>query len=76
MSNVSSIGREEPTLETLDFTIRANARNVWLYYPYRQYTNLFIFLLGLPVVAESRFRLRFVLLFLFFVNVVNLIGQE
>ena len=55
---------------------RANARNVRLYYPYRQYTNLFIFLLGLPVVAESRFRLRFVLLFLFFVNVVNLIGHE
>ena len=37
-SNVSSVGPPSVSLRR-----RADARNVRLYYPYRQYTNLFIF---------------------------------
>ena len=44
-SNVSSIGwpSSERIRVPVSFWRRANARNVRLYYPYRQYTNLFIF---------------------------------
>ena len=44
-SSVSSVG-------PLSERNRANARNVRLYYPYRQYTNLFIFPLGIPRIVE------------------------
>ena len=42
-SNVLSIGHLSETKHFPPLWRRANARNLRLYYPYRQYTNLFIF---------------------------------
>ena len=47
---------------------RANARNVRLYYPYRQYTNLFLFRFVLFKILHENEKI-------IFVSAVSLIGQ-